>query len=169
MSLTVFDLHNSMRKKSEARSKSFDKVFEICTNKIVTASQKELLKMYFDVPEYVFGLPVYNINNCVMYLKQKLELNGFYVIYYFPKILYISWDLDEVNKNKNRLLEDNSCVDNSCVDNSCNSEPLLLNKSDNLLLTSDAITKIDLSKKKCQESKKNMHHRPNGKFILNLD
>jgi hypothetical protein len=154
-----------MRKKTESRSKSFDKVFEICTNKILTASQKELLKMYFDVPEYVFGLPVYNINNCVIYLKEKLEMNGFYVIYYFPKILYISWDLHEVNKNNTRLLEEKSCTDNSC-----NSEPLLLSKSDNLLLTSDALTRIDLSKKKCEEKQKSkMHHRPNGKFILNLD
>jgi hypothetical protein len=161
MSLTVFDLHNSMRKKTELRSKSFDKVFEICTNKILTASHKELLKIYFDVPEYVFGLPVYNINNCVKYLKEKLEINGFYVIYYFPKILYISWDLYEVNKTRN--------LEKLCVESSCSSEHLLLNKSDNLLLTSDAITRLDLSKKKCEERKNKMHHRPNGKFILNLD
>jgi hypothetical protein len=30
----------------------------------------------------------------------SLKSNGFMVIYYFPRFIYISWDLDEIEQNK---------------------------------------------------------------------
>ena len=65
--------------------RSFDKVLELCHNKIKDASTKELTKMYFDVPEYVIGLPMYNLSNCIEHIVRCLKQNGFHVIYYFPK------------------------------------------------------------------------------------
>ena len=55
---------------------------------------------FFEVPEFVIGYPLYNINECVNYIHDKLTSNGFLVKYYFPNILYISWSEDEIKYEK---------------------------------------------------------------------
>jgi hypothetical protein len=54
-----------------------------------------------EVPEYVCGFPLYDLNSCIKYLIDSLKVNGFLVKYYFPKVLYISWDFEEI-KNENK-------------------------------------------------------------------
>lgn len=47
--------------------------------------------MFYLVPEFIFGVPKYNINTCISYIIQKLEENGFIVKYTHPNLLFISW------------------------------------------------------------------------------
>jgi hypothetical protein len=59
--------------------------------KIRTAANKEKYELYYDVPQYVVGLPLFNINECIDFILKQLTNNGFEVKYHFPKMLYISW------------------------------------------------------------------------------
>jgi hypothetical protein len=59
--------------------------------KIRTAANKEKYEFYYDVPQYVVGLPLFNINECIDFIIKQLTNNGFNVKYNFPKMLYISW------------------------------------------------------------------------------
>jgi len=47
--------------------------------------------LFFTVPEYIFGEPLYNQGDCIGYLVVKLEDNGFDVKYMHPNNLFISW------------------------------------------------------------------------------
>jgi len=47
--------------------------------------------VFFTVPEYLFGEPLYNQGDCVGYLVVKLQENGFHVRYIHPNTLFISW------------------------------------------------------------------------------
>ena len=47
--------------------------------------------IWFTVPEYIFGEPVYNKGECISYLVVKLEDNGFQVKYIHPNTLFVSW------------------------------------------------------------------------------
>ena len=47
--------------------------------------------LFFTVPEYIFGEPLYNQGDCVGYLVVKLEDNGFDVRYMHPNTIFISW------------------------------------------------------------------------------
>ena len=47
--------------------------------------------IWFNVPEYIFGEPVYDNADCTGYLVAKLEANGFFVKYMHPNTLFISW------------------------------------------------------------------------------
>ena len=102
--INIYELHGEMNKKRENRTKSLDFVLERCHNKIRNASKKELPRTLFDVPEFVIGLPVYNLNDCILHIMTSLNQNGFVVKYFFPKLLYISWDFDEINRNQNIAL-----------------------------------------------------------------
>lgn len=46
---------------------------------------------FYIVPEFMFGIPRYNVATCVSYVMEKLEENGFVVKYTHPNLLFISW------------------------------------------------------------------------------
>lgn len=167
--LSIYDIHNEINRRKEIKTKSYKKVLEVCENKIRTASEKELLKIYIDVPEFIIGLPIYDISECIKYITVNLERNGFLVQYYFPKTLYVSWDLDEINKSDS---QDESKSLKHLKTLPYNSPEL--NDTDKMLLTSRASHVIQqnnnpLHKKINVNSSKNLQYRPNGKFVLNLD
>jgi hypothetical protein len=47
--------------------------------------------IWFQVPEYIFGEPIYKQGDCIGYLVAKLEENGFFVRYIHPGTLFITW------------------------------------------------------------------------------
>ena len=168
--LSIYDIHNEINRKKEVRTKSYKKVLEVCENKIRTASEKELFKIYIDVPEFIIGLPIYDISDCIKYITANLEKNGFLVQYYFPKTLYVSWDLDEINKNDSQQDSKSSKHFKSLPYNTS----AALSDTDKMLLTSRATHVIqnnnnNMHKRITVNSSNNLQYRPNGKFVLNLD
>ena len=169
--LSIYDIHNEINRRKEIRTKSYKKVLEVCENKIRTASEKELFKIYIDVPEFIIGLPIYDISDCIKYITSNLERNGFLVQYYFPKTLYVSWDLDEINKNDSQKSESHKRFKTLPY----NSPEL--RDTDKMLLTSRAshviqnndVMKHDINKKITVNSSKSIQYRPNGKLVLKLD
>lgn len=52
---------------------------------------------FYVIPEYQFGIPLYNQITCICYIIAQLRKNGFTVGYTHPNFLWISWKL-YVNK-----------------------------------------------------------------------
>lgn len=98
--INIYDLYRNINEVKEKRNNSYNEVLQLIHERIKKASLKEQYKLVYDVPEYLFGVPSYNLNNCVAYLIKELRSNGFLVKYYFPKILYISWDPVEITNYK---------------------------------------------------------------------
>lgn len=46
---------------------------------------------FYVVPEFMFGVPRYDVATCVSYVMEKLQENGFAVKYTHPNLLFISW------------------------------------------------------------------------------
>ena len=59
--------------------------------KHVSRSKTHDTHIWFQVPEYIFGEPVYKQGDCIGYLVAKLEENGFFVRYMHPGTLFITW------------------------------------------------------------------------------
>ena len=97
--INIFELHRTINEKNQRKSECYEKVLEICHKKVTVAAENKKLRCMIQVPEYVYGYPLYNLNECIKFILKSMERNGFLVIYYFPKILYISWDFEEI-KNK---------------------------------------------------------------------
>jgi hypothetical protein len=47
--------------------------------------------IWFVVPEYIFGEPVYDKGDCIAYLVAKLESSKFHIRYIHPNTLFVSW------------------------------------------------------------------------------
>jgi len=91
--IDIDDLYEANRKKDLKQVAIFNKLLNRIHNKIKIQSRSKLMQKYlwYNVPEYIFGEPVYDNGECISYLVKKLEDNGFQVKYIHPNNLYISW------------------------------------------------------------------------------
>lgn len=91
--LNVKDVLEVQAKKQSKRSESFDHILDKCHKTIKRSIEiiRNNQHCFFEVPEFLIGYPLYDLNECIQYIVQKLTDNGFYVKYFFPRVLYISW------------------------------------------------------------------------------
>lgn len=54
-----------------------------------TQSEKHI---WYIIPSFLLGEPVYDQTECIAYVITKLEENGFFIRYVHPSTLFISWD-----------------------------------------------------------------------------
>lgn len=89
-----------MNEQKEKLNECFDKVLDRCHKRIIMSSKQKLLTCFFEVPDYMFGFPLYDLNSCITYVIEALRANGFLAVYFFPRYVYVSWDLEEIEKSK---------------------------------------------------------------------
>lgn len=61
------------------------------------------MNIFYEIPYYVYGKPLYKIKDCIDYVVDSLRKNGLYVqILPEPNlnIIYISWNPNEISKKK---------------------------------------------------------------------
>jgi len=91
--INIDDLFTKSQQRDQKQLSIFNKILNRIHNKIkgTTRSQKKETHVWFSVPEYIFGEPIYNQGDCIDHLVVKLEENGFHVQYMHPNTLFISW------------------------------------------------------------------------------
>jgi hypothetical protein len=85
------DLCKLQEEKKKLKENTFKKILERIEKKISIASNSDFYYTYYEIPELILGLPLYSIQDCITYVKKKLEKNGFKVFFSEPNILLISW------------------------------------------------------------------------------
>lgn len=103
--MNIYDLYRGIQQKKMKRIKSYDAVLSKCYAHIQKAADTELFQTFFEVPVFIVGLPLYDLNHCTAYIITQLRNNGFLVTYYFPRILYISWEIKEIRDKKEKAYE----------------------------------------------------------------
>lgn len=100
----TFNIDKLIKLREERKQKIFaqyDKIFNICLNKITLANSLNKTEVTYDVPEAVYGHLDYNIIDCIAYINEKLEQMHFDTLI-FEKIIYVSWLNLEENKNRSK-------------------------------------------------------------------
>ncbi len=90
--LNIYSLYKKQHEKQKIRISVYEKVLLKCHRRIKFVADSGKQQTYFIVPEYMFGIPLYNQIACVCYLIIKLRKNGFKVKYTHPNFIYMSWD-----------------------------------------------------------------------------
>ncbi len=98
--LNILDLHRTINEKKERQSVCFENVLGKIHKKIEKSAAEKKLRCVYEIPTFIFGLPLFDLNDCIEFVMNELKVNGFIVKYYFPNMLYISWDFEEINKEK---------------------------------------------------------------------
>jgi len=113
--IDIDDLYEANHKKNLKQLSIFNKLLNRIHKKIkITSRSKPVDKhIWFTVPEYLFGEPLYNQGECIGYLVMKLEENGFLVKYLHPNTLFVSWDnwipqyvRDEIKKQTGKVIDE---------------------------------------------------------------
>lgn len=98
--LNINDLYKLQQQKKDKRKISFDRVLELVHARIRNVSGYGGLNTFYEVPGMMLGYPLYNIEECTVYVVKALRKNGFLVQLLPPPhvcVLYVSWDPNDVN------------------------------------------------------------------------
>ena len=99
---SVTEIHKKQKEKEKSRIKIYESILVRCFKKIKETSLNEETFCFFRLPEYIPGLPIYNMTECVIFLLNLLHEKGFSARYIDGFIIYISWSLP---KSSFKLIE----------------------------------------------------------------
>ena len=99
--ININDLIDDKQRVLDRKLKIYDEILKKCHHRIKLVSKQNPLICYclYIIPKVVYGIPLYDLSECVKYLFEKLTENGFQVNYTHPNLLIISW-LHVKNKRK---------------------------------------------------------------------
>ena len=90
--LSINQLHREIEDRMEKKKNVYSKILDKCYQRIIITNKKNNnCYCFFSCPTFIFGVPLYNITNCVIYIMEDLSSKGFQVQYTHPNLLYISW------------------------------------------------------------------------------
>lgn len=71
----------------------FNKILARCQKRIQLTGRNKRndQHIWFQIPEYIFGEPVYDVGDCIAFIVMKLENNGFHVRYLHPNTIFVDW------------------------------------------------------------------------------
>ena len=169
--INLDDLYEKKQQHDLNKLNIFNKILLRVHSKIKIVSRQKVDEQHcwFLIPEVMIGIPKYDNAACIAYIHEKLRDNGFYVKYYHPNLLFISWKnwipgyvrteikkkmgvnldghgnvIDETNKNKD--IEQNTDNTNTLMFNVSKKSEQIENK---------------------QNFKEIKEYKPSGNFIYN--
>jgi len=92
--INMDELFENKQKRDLKQLAIFNKILNRVHTRIkLTARNKKIgeTHIWFQVPEYIFGEPIYDKGDCIAFIVLKLQDNGFLVKYIHPNTLFISW------------------------------------------------------------------------------
>ncbi len=86
------DLINEQRERDKNKEKIYKKIYKKVETKILQISSMNLYECWYQLPNVIFNIPLYNLEDCKQYLKNKLLNDGFEVFFKDINIICISWN-----------------------------------------------------------------------------
>jgi len=92
--ISLDELYDRKREVELQKMQVYNTILNRVHSKIkITARQKhDEQYTFFVIPEFVLGVPKYDVATCVSYIIEKLNDNGFITKYTHPNLLFISWN-----------------------------------------------------------------------------
>ena len=162
--INLDDLYKNKKYTNDHKLLVYDKILNRIHKKIKTTARMRNSKCFcfYIVPEFILGLPRYNIVNCTNYIIEKLIENGFKIKYTHPNMLFISWQhyipFYERQEYKKKTGVNIDGFGNVIVKSGKKKEPQNIN---------ELLSKKSNEKKEKKEInyKKISSYKPSGKFI----
>ena len=110
--LTINNLHKELEKRETRKNKTYQTILEKAQYRIlITNSKTTDCYCFFVVPTFVFGVPLYDMTKCIIYIMEDLINREFVVNYTHPNLLFISWK--DKPKNTNHKIENHQNQNNN--------------------------------------------------------
>jgi hypothetical protein len=100
--LSIKDVRDAQNKQDKKRYEAFDYILNMCYRHIqkCVSTLRTTYFCFYEVPEFILGFPLFDLNECITYLQNRLVKSGFHVKYFFPNVLLISWGQKKTKREK---------------------------------------------------------------------
>jgi hypothetical protein len=85
------DLIKEQEEKYELRKICYKKVYKRIETKILQVNNVNESQCWYEIPEFILGIPLYSFENCKDYIIKKLTKNGFKSEMLNNNIIFIDW------------------------------------------------------------------------------
>jgi hypothetical protein len=105
--ISLHELHELKSKKDRIQLICYEKVLELCHKKLRLSAENGSSFVFFEIPGFLMGYPLYSLEKCREYVIEVLRKTGFLVQQLnYPKenVLYISWSPEDLGKKKKLLM-----------------------------------------------------------------
>jgi hypothetical protein len=85
------DLINSQKEREKIKYKTFSKIYSNIEKKINLASSSNFYYVWYEIPEFIIGFPLYNLDDCKTTVIRQLKDNGFDVEEFETNIILVKW------------------------------------------------------------------------------
>ena len=170
--LNLDELYERTRETSQTKIKTYQKILARIHSRIKAISRQRNNNKFcmFVIPEFILGIPRYDIAECTNYVIEKLTDNGFQIKYTYPNLLFISWQhyipkyqRSEIKKKTGVAIDGfGNVVTKKNKNNRDDSNP-------NSLLLMDKNVKMKDGKKKPSNFKSTSSYKPTGNLIYNTN
>ena len=170
--LNLDELYERTRETSQTKIKTYQKILARIHTRIKAISRQRNNNKFcmFVIPEFILGIPRYDIAECTNYVIEKLTDNGFQIKYTYPNLLFISWQhyipkyqRSEIKKKTGVAIDGfGNVVSKKNNNNRDDSNP-------NSLLLMDKNVKTKDGKKKPSNFKSTSSYKPTGNLIYNTN
>ena len=166
--VNIDELYEKKQARDLKQLSIFNKILNRVHNriKLTGRNKRHETHIWCTVPEYIFGEQVYDKNDCIVFIVNKLEENGFLVKYIHPNTLFVSWNhwvpsyvRNEFKKKTGKIMnEKGEIIDNKDKDS-------LISEDDiNAGILND--NQKQTAQKKEQKVYTPIHsYKPTGKFV----
>lgn len=92
--VNIDELYEKTHRRDLKQVAIFNKILNRVHKRITLTSRNTQIEkhIWFAIPSFIFGEPVYDRTECIAYVITKLEENGFFIRYVHPSTLFISWE-----------------------------------------------------------------------------
>jgi len=171
--INMDDLFEKKQRRDLKQLSIYNKLLNRVHKRITTTARGRAkdTHIWFNVPEYIFGEPVYDNADCTGYLVANLEKNGFHVRYMHPNTLFVSWNTwvpsyvrNEIKKKTGVVLDEKGNV----VKKRSEEEEEEEEEEDiNLAMFNDKHRPTEKQQKQQKQYNDVSDYKPTGKLVYN--
>jgi len=89
--LDITQLHRYQTQREESKKEYYEQIIKKIHNRIESYAFRNETMCICQIPEFVFGIPLYNRMTCCRYVIDRLKQEGFKVYYVEPYQIVVNW------------------------------------------------------------------------------
>ena len=91
--LSLKELYSTVNAKTLKRMEIYDNVLKKCHKRIKYNATLQRTYCFFQIPEFIIGIPLFEPQEMKTYIINSLKTNGFKLLYIEPNWLFVHWDI----------------------------------------------------------------------------
>ena len=120
--ISIDDLYEKEQKRDLKQLEIFNKILNRVHKRITMTSRNKTADkhIWYIIPEYIIGQPIYSQPDCIAYVIAKLTKNGFFVKYLHPNTIFVTWEnwvpsyvRSEFKKRTGKVIDENGRIVNN--------------------------------------------------------